>query len=67
MLQTEISEQERATLALEHDQDEDCAPYLDADDMCEICRVWHGDPCPVCGGRGYHRNRCATLDAEGWA
>ena len=39
---------------------------------CTTCGVAHGDPCPVCGGRGFHVGKCegdeaitlADLDAE---
>ncbi len=50
-----------------HETDADCAPYLPPDDgtevlECPVCRVWHGDPCPVCGGRGYHNEGCAEIE-----
>ena len=42
-----------------HERDADCAPYLDAEtDTCSVCGVYHGDPCPSCEGRGYHRDDC---------
>lgn len=42
-----------------HTRDEDCT--LDATDTCDVCGVWHGDPCPACGGRGYHRTGCPEI------
>jgi len=39
-----------------HVRDEDCT--LDANDMCVVCGVWHGEPCFECGGRGFHRVGC---------
>jgi hypothetical protein len=46
---------------IEHCSDEDC----DVDSTtgcCRECGVWHGDPCPVCNGKGYHRGACALSD-----
>lgn len=43
---------------LPHERDEDC----DLDpltDMCRGCGVFHGDPCPRCGGRGFHQGGCS--------
>lgn len=45
-----------------HTRDEDCA--LDPDGVCTTCGVYHGDPCPDCGGRGYHAEGCALFDEE---
>ena len=39
-----------------HDEDRDCA--LDEADVCTLCGVYHGDPCPKCGGRGFHLEDC---------
>ncbi len=25
---------------------------------CPVCSVYHGDPCPDCGGRGFHNGQC---------
>ena len=41
----------------DHDKDADCS--LDDLDVCTGCGVWHGDPCPDCGGRGYHAEDCS--------
>ena len=38
-----------------HIQDEDCV--VRRDHTCCICGVYHGDPCPTCGGRAFHRAR----------
>lgn len=43
-----------------HTKDEDCT--LDENDTCIICGVAHGDPCPECGGRGFHRENCSYLN-----
>lgn len=42
-----------------HTQDTDCT--LDRGNCCIVCRVYHGDPCPLCGGRGYHEEKCNEL------
>lgn len=42
-----------------HTADEHC----DVDpttDMCRGCGVHHGEACGHCGGRGFHRDGCAT-------
>ena len=39
-----------------HTKDEDCT--LDENGMCIYCGVWHGDPCWICGKRGYHAENC---------
>ncbi len=46
----------------EHTQDSDCT--LNLNDECVECGVYHGDPCPDCGGRGFHKSDCPSLDAE---
>ena len=46
-----------------HQFDSDCT--LDAHGMCIHCHVWHGDPCPACGQRGYHMATCPELEADG--
>lgn len=43
-----------------HWEDEQCD--LDSEDVCRVCGVWHGDPCPSCGGRGFHRPGCEDSD-----
>jgi hypothetical protein len=43
-----------------HLQDADCRFTL-KDDVCTVCGVGHGEPCPDCGGRGFHRPTCPTL------
>lgn len=40
----------------DHTTDTDCT--LDDTDCCETCGVYHGDPCPDCGGSGYHVDGC---------
>lgn len=49
----------RQRLASTHHRDSDCT--LDEDDCCAICHVFHGDPCPTCGGRGYHEPDCSDF------
>ena len=39
-----------------HVQDEDCR--VGHDGTCLLCGVYHGDACPNCGGRGFHRAIC---------
>jgi hypothetical protein len=39
-----------------HTKDSDCT--LDADGSCIDCGVYHGEPCDVCGGRGFHVAEC---------
>lgn len=39
-----------------HASDSDCT--LNDLGMCSECGVYHGDPCPDCGQRGYHDLRC---------
>ena len=43
----------------EHTIDEDCT--LNDNDVCIICGVHHGEPCPECDGRGYHQGDCSYL------
>jgi hypothetical protein len=44
---------------VEHTVDSDCT--LDYADTCVVCRVYHGDPCPECGGRGFHVEGCSEV------
>lgn len=43
----------------DHTTDTDCT--LDANDSCVECSTYHGDPCPDCGGRGYHAGECRLV------
>ena len=45
----------------DHTTDTDCAATIGIDDTCHVCHVYHGDPCPDCGGRGYHAADCPSL------
>jgi hypothetical protein len=48
----------------DHQQDEDCAGHIDpSTNLCKVCGVEHGDMCPGCTGRGYHRPGCIYSDA----
>ena len=35
-----------------------------ATDCCITCGTLHGDPCPACRGRGFHRPGCSEWPAE---
>lgn len=39
-----------------------CAVILNVNDTCPDCGVYHGEPCDVCGQRGYHARECSALD-----
>lgn len=41
----------------DHRRDEDCT-VDPATDTCSVCGVGHGDPCPDCGARAFHRRGC---------
>lgn len=43
-----------------HATDADCR--LDDEDCCVGCGVYHGDPCPECGGRGFHLADCSEIE-----
>lgn len=45
---------------MEHTKDSDCT--LDDTCMCIVCGVYHGDPCPKCGGRGFHKPGCGLSE-----
>lgn len=45
---------------LPHTKDEDCT--LGPDDCCTMCGVYHGEPCPQCDGRGFHREGCLAAE-----
>ena len=47
--------------ATEHKQDSECT--LDENDCCVICGTYHGDPCHICGGRGFHMEGCRAAEA----
>lgn len=40
-----------------HACDADCAAFL-VDGQCGACGVSHTNPCPTCGGAGYHHAGC---------
>jgi hypothetical protein len=45
-----------------HMKDADC--HVDAEtDCCVICGTYHGDPCHICGGRGFHMEGCRAAEA----
>lgn len=48
-----------ATTVRPHTTDADCT--LDRFDGCTECGAYHGDPCPQCGGRGYHAASCCPF------
>ena len=43
-----------------HSKDSDCT--LDETDCCTVCGSYHADPCPGCGGRGFHVDGCPECD-----
>ncbi len=45
-----------------HEHDEECALFI-VDGACTVCGVSHAVECTECGGRGFHRGRCARSDA----
>lgn len=46
-----------------HSQDEHCEVDPETD-LCRGCGVSHGEPCPACGGRGYHRRDDCQTELE---
>lgn len=46
-----------------HERDEDCTVDPKTD-CCTACGVYHGDPCPECKGRGFHKAGC-PINEEG--
>ena len=42
-----------------HQQDSDCD--VDVYGECVLCGVLHGEPCPVCGGKGFHQYECVAI------
>lgn len=55
--QTEIGI--RTAKTMDHTSDIQCT--LDANDTCVECGVIHGDPCPDCGGKGFHLSECPVM------
>jgi hypothetical protein len=47
---------------MEHIKDTDC--ILDDTNTCTVCHVYHGEPCPECGQRGYHLETCSLCDVD---
>lgn len=43
----------------QHTDDAHCT--VGPDDFCTGCGVHHGDPCGVCGGRGFHVEGCSEI------
>jgi hypothetical protein len=61
-------EQERCRACLNsppknHSTDSDCTvdPHTL---LCVYCGVMHGEPCPTCGGKGFHDADCPDSDAN---
>lgn len=42
-----------------------CLVVLGENDCCPSCGVHHGDNCPGCGNRGYHRATCSIEEGAG--
>lgn len=47
----------------EHTKDKDCI-VGDVTGWCLICHVAHGDPCPDCGARAYHKPNCKQMSCN---
>jgi hypothetical protein len=48
----------------EHTTDRDCDNTM-LEDVCQVCGVVRGEPCPECGGMGYHNGGCGeSCDRE---
>lgn len=59
---TESQETENAPAYVhDHAQDEDCTVDPETNE-CIQCGTWHGDPCPDCGARAFHREDCPQMD-----
>jgi hypothetical protein len=58
----EVVRQALKTVEGRHSQDTDC--MVGPDGCCVVCGVEHGEPCPACGGRGFHAAGCGRSDAE---
>ena len=54
---------------IDHHKDEHCRdafyhstghqrPIPSEEWICPECGVYHGDPCPECSGRGFHKAEC---------
>ncbi len=49
--------------AINHDSDEECAPFLDENNECTACGLSRPDtPCVNCGGYALHKAGCPTPD-----
>jgi len=46
-----------------HIKDDDCVDF-DNTGTCIECGVGHGDPCPKCGARAFHKDGCPMSDAS---
>jgi hypothetical protein len=55
----EPDERGKAKLTIRHTKDSDCR--LNACDTCEVCGVYHDDPCDDCGQRGFHLPECCVI------
>ena len=46
----------------DHSSDADCAGHVNQETLtCSVCGVYHGNPCPLCGGRGFHAENCEEV------
>lgn len=48
-------------VSIAHGRDADCTVDPETD-TCTTCGVFHGDPCRLCGGRGFHKAGCGATD-----
>ena len=60
MAKVSMSSNTNKGATMEHSKDTDCT--LDATDCCTGCGIYHGDPCPTCGGCGFHAPECEDVD-----
>jgi hypothetical protein len=44
-----------------HSKDSDCTVNEETE-CCDVCGVSHGEECPDCGGRGFHKPVCPVLE-----
>ena len=46
-----------------HSKDSDCTVNPETL-CCDVCGVAHGDECLDCGGRGYHKPGCESIESD---
>lgn len=48
-------------LISDHNEDDQCIVDPKTE-CCIVCHVYHGEPCDLCDGRGFHAPSCPTLN-----